>query len=138
SSNRRESLGQTVELTLAYSSTPTRPKPRFRHARPQARPSIPAVICSKQFCEYCIIGLMPMNVSLCASREAFLDFCRIEKGLASNSLDAYKRDLARLEPFAATACSGQLPGSAELLAYLDSLYRERLGARSIARHLSTI
>src|SRR5262249_18664523 len=81
---------------------------------------------------------MPMNASLCASREAFLDFSRIEKALASNSLDAYKRDLPRLETFAPTPSSGQLPGSEELLAPLDSLSRQRLGARSIPRHLSTI
>jgi integrase/recombinase XerD len=78
------------------------------------------------------------NASLSAAREAFLDFCRIEKGLAANSVDAYKRDLARLEAFVGEQCSGGLPGSPDLLKYLDTLYKEKLSSRSIARHLSTI
>ncbi|MBI4907979.1 MAG: site-specific tyrosine recombinase XerD [Acidobacteria bacterium] len=81
---------------------------------------------------------MPLCVALTASREAYLDFCRIEKGLAANSLDAYERDLRKLESYAALHCQGNAPDSTELLAYLDSLYKEGLGSRSIARHLSTI
>ena len=34
------------------------------------------------------------RVSTAAS--AFLTFCRVEKGLSANSLDAYRRDLASL------------------------------------------
>lgn len=81
---------------------------------------------------------MPLCVALSASRQAFLEFCRIEKGLAANSLDAYERDLRRLEVFAAGHCDGQVPSSEELLAYQDSLYQHGLNSRSIARHLSTI
>ncbi|MCC6366449.1 MAG: site-specific tyrosine recombinase XerD [Bryobacterales bacterium] len=81
---------------------------------------------------------MPLTPSFSAAREAFLDFCRIEKGLSSNSLLAYDRDLLRLEAFSNLACDGRLPESAHLLRYLDQLYRDGLGARSIARHLSTI
>jgi integrase/recombinase XerD len=81
---------------------------------------------------------MLQNASLSAAREAFLVFCRIEKGLAANSVDAYKRDLARLETFASRQCGGSLPASPDLLQYLDLLYKEKLGSRSIARHLSTI
>jgi integrase/recombinase XerD len=81
---------------------------------------------------------MPFNASLSAAREAFLDFCRVEKGLSSNSLDAYLRDLSRLEAFASAHCAGALPSQDILLRYLDSLYRAGLGSRSISRHLSTI
>ncbi|MCZ2156471.1 MAG: site-specific tyrosine recombinase XerD [Bryobacterales bacterium] len=76
--------------------------------------------------------------SFSAAREAFLDFCRIEKGLSPNSLLAYDRDLRRLEAFSTLACDGLLPEAGHLLRYLDQLYRGGLGARSIARHLATI
>lgn len=81
---------------------------------------------------------MPFHASVSAAREAYLDFCRMEKGLAANSVDAYGRDLARFEGFAAAHTGGNLPDSAELLTYLDQLYKAGLGSRSIARHVSTI
>ncbi|MBV6431675.1 MAG: Tyrosine recombinase XerD [Bryobacteraceae bacterium] len=80
---------------------------------------------------------MPLTPSFSAAREAFLDFCRIEKGLSPNSLAAYDRDLRRLEAFSNRDCGGLLPDAAHLPAYLDQLYAA-LGSRSIARHLSTI
>ena len=81
---------------------------------------------------------MPFHASVSAAREAYLDFCRMEKGLAANSVDAYGRDLARFDGFAAAHTGGNLPDSAELLLYLDQLYKAGLGSRSIARHVSTI
>lgn len=81
---------------------------------------------------------MPFHASVSAAREAYLDFCRMEKGLAANSVDAYGRDLARFDGFAAAHTGGNLPDSAELLTYLDQLYKAGLGSRSIARHVSTI
>ncbi|HUQ94728.1 MAG TPA: site-specific tyrosine recombinase XerD [Bryobacteraceae bacterium] len=81
---------------------------------------------------------MPLIASLSAAREAFLDFCRIEKGLAANSVEAYGADLARLEAFAAIHWEGRPPDASQLMQYIDSLYRDQLGSRSIARHLSTI
>ncbi|MCC6390766.1 MAG: site-specific tyrosine recombinase XerD [Bryobacterales bacterium] len=81
---------------------------------------------------------MPLSPSFSAAREAFLDFCRIEKGLSPNSLLAYDRDLQRLETFSNLAFDGLLPDAGHLLRYLDQLYRDGLGPRSIARHLSTI
>ncbi|MBI1895378.1 MAG: site-specific tyrosine recombinase XerD [Acidobacteria bacterium] len=66
--------------------------------------------------------------------EAFLDFCRVEKGLARNSLESYQRDLYRYAAFAGTA-----PGNPELIRrYVDSLYDAGLSSRSIARHLTTL
>jgi integrase/recombinase XerD len=81
---------------------------------------------------------MPLAVSLSAAREAFVEFCRIEKGLTPNTIAAYNRDLLRLEQFTAKRWEGYLPGASGLLEYLDSLYQQGLGSRSIARHLSTI
>jgi len=66
---------------------------------------------------------------------SFLDFCRVEKGLAAHSLHSYQFDLKRL--------SEQIPAadkaSAEDLArYVDGLYRAGLSPRSIARHITTL
>src|SRR5437899_1980354 len=66
----------------------------------------------------------------------FLTFCRIEKGLAANSLDAYRRDLERYR-LAVPADLG--PNHKDtVLGYLNSLYRSGLSSRSIARHLATL
>ena len=69
----------------------------------------------------------------------YLDYCRVEKGLSANSLQAYRRDLARLADFL------QLRGrpvrqadGLDLRAFLDSLYADGLSARSVARHLSSL
>lgn len=69
---------------------------------------------------------------------SFLDYCRIEKGLAENSLAAYRRDLRRFLDYHHAASGGAPVGEADLGGYLDSLYRDGLASRSIARHLSTL
>jgi integrase/recombinase XerD len=66
----------------------------------------------------------------------FLNFCRIEKGLSANSLQAYANDLERFGAFAAK--DGQIPGRETLHLYLNSLYRAGLAGRSVARHLASI
>jgi integrase/recombinase XerD len=68
----------------------------------------------------------------------FLDFCRIEKGLAANSLEAYQADLQKFVQFASRECGGAIPDAEGLRGYLDALYRTGLGSRSVARHLSTV
>lgn len=68
---------------------------------------------------------------------AFLNFCRIEKGLAANSLDAYRRDLRRFAAFTRPA-PGTVPDAEDLRRYLDHLYGSGLGGRSVARHLATL
>jgi len=69
---------------------------------------------------------------------AFLDYCRIEKGLAFNSIEAYRRDLAKFGSFWQGEGRAALPDTEGLRRYLDSLYRSGLGSRSIARHLTTL
>jgi len=66
---------------------------------------------------------------------AFLNFCRIEKGLSANSLDAYSADLERFIEFLGTS---ELPDSEGLRKYLDHLYSSGLGNRSVSRHLTTL
>ncbi len=69
----------------------------------------------------------------------YLDYCRIEKGLSANSLQAYRRDLARLADFLqARGRSVRQAESLDLRAFLDSLYEAGLSARSVARHLSSL
>jgi integrase/recombinase XerD len=67
---------------------------------------------------------------------AFLNFCRIEKGLANNSLDAYASDLSKFSGFIGSG--GSLPGTEEIRHYLDHLTESGLGGRSVGRHLTTL
>ena len=69
---------------------------------------------------------------------AFLNFCRIEKGLTANSLAAYQADLERFAAFTARECTGHIPDLEALRRYVDSLYQAGLGSRSVARHLSAL
>src|SRR6266404_5221582 len=68
--------------------------------------------------------------------KSFLDFCRVEKGLAANSLQSYKLDLQRLSTEMPIAPKDAAP--ADLASYVESLYRADLSARSIARHITTL
>ncbi|HUS04957.1 MAG TPA: site-specific tyrosine recombinase XerD [Bryobacteraceae bacterium] len=77
----------------------------------------------------------PKSIVLGPWLEAFLAFCRIEKGLAANSIEAYGRDLRR---FAAFCRAGREADSETVRRYLDALYRSGLSSRSIARHLTTL
>lgn len=78
---------------------------------------------------------MPGVVSISAEIQAFLDHCRVEKGLSANSLEAYAADLARFAK--AFPSPGGFPGPEELAAYLQSL-SAGLKSRSVARHLTTL
>ncbi len=69
---------------------------------------------------------------------AFLAFCRMEKGLSPNSLEAYSRDLAGLRIFAEPITHGDLPDAEVLQLYINKLYKKDLSPRSIARNLSAI
>jgi integrase/recombinase XerD len=66
----------------------------------------------------------------------FLAFCRMEKGLSKNSLEAYARDLADFQSFAEPLSRGNYPLEEHLVAYVNSLYQRGLESRSIARRLS--
>ncbi len=67
---------------------------------------------------------------------SFLDYCRVEKGLATNTLEAYSRDLKAFAAFRKP--ENGIPELEDLRLYLDSLYKTGLGSRSIARHLATL
>ena len=67
---------------------------------------------------------------------SFLNFCRAEKGLAANTLEAYSTDLERFSSFQQGRSA--IPSTDDVRAYIDYLHSSGLGSRSIARHLTTI
>jgi integrase/recombinase XerD len=67
--------------------------------------------------------------------ESYLSYCRIEKGLAANSITAYRQDLSRFAEF----IGDRSPEEAGTLhAYVDSLRASGLSSRSIARQITTL
>ena len=73
---------------------------------------------------------------LAPSIQAYLNFCRVEKGLAANSLHSYQLDLKRLSESADKPVTEI--HAADLASYVESLYGQGLSARSIARHITTL
>ena len=72
---------------------------------------------------------------LAPSIRAYLNFCRVEKGLAANSLTSYQLDLKRLSDTVGKSMTEIR--AADLAHYVESLYQAGLSARSIARHITT-
>jgi integrase/recombinase XerD len=104
------------------------------------KPSPSSQLCFKHFGAYCIIGAMseaPTAETGHVDRLAtlYLNFCRLEKGLSANSMDAYTADLSRFISFLGP--SG-LPDTDGLRGYLDHLYQSGLSHRSVARHITTL
>jgi len=85
-----------------------------------------------------MIGTMPEAPSLAAWIEEFLAFCRIERGLSLNTIEAYRRDLAKLDQYCQARHISGLPDAVGLSQYLDWLRRSGLGSRSLARQLSSL
>jgi integrase/recombinase XerD len=81
---------------------------------------------------------MQNGAALSVRIKTFLDFCRIEKGLAPNSIDGYARDLAKFRSFFPHSREPGLPDAEQVRQYVDSLYRSGLSSRSIARHTTTL
>src|SRR6266480_2552377 len=102
--------------------------------------------CFKHLAAYCIIGTMSGALAEGSSPlgnqiAAFLNFCRVEKGLSINSMEAYTSDLAKFSAFSRSAggsIPGKLPQTEEIRRYLDYLSQSGLSSRSIGRHLTTI
>lgn len=71
--------------------------------------------------------------------EDFLRHLAIERGLAKNSLAAYRRDLDKYQEFLIQRGVALEAVTAELLAdFLEQLHRLGLSAASIARHLAAV
>lgn len=71
--------------------------------------------------------------------DAFLEHLVVERGLAQNSLEAYRRDLIRYTAYlTARGQSVTALDRAEVPRYLLALREAELSPRSVARHLSAI
>lgn len=69
----------------------------------------------------------------------YLSFLQVEKGLSKNSVESYRRDLARLRALAeARGREPQALGKEELTQFVMSMSREGLGPRSVSRALSAV
>jgi len=71
--------------------------------------------------------------------QLFLDFARVEKGLAPNSIESYRRDLREFSVYLRRL--GKSPSAVDrdgIRAFLKQLYDRGLGARSVARHLVSL
>jgi integrase/recombinase XerD len=74
-----------------------------------------------------------------AELKAFLEFLRVEKGLAENSILGYRRDLAEFVGFLQESQRDLSDVNRDHLRdFLGSLYRRGLAARSVARHLVSL
>ena len=69
----------------------------------------------------------------------FLNYLRVEKGLSDNTIQAYRRDMAKFAAFAGKRGLGTEEVRREhVVDFLGTLYRRNLDSRSVARHLVTI
>ena len=70
---------------------------------------------------------------------AFLNYIKVEKGLAANTIAAYTRDLRKFQAYAQDQkLSPEDVERGHLIDYFSSLYREHLDSKSVARHLVSL
>jgi integrase/recombinase XerD len=70
---------------------------------------------------------------------SFLTHVRVEKGLASNTVSAYRRDLVKFDAFARKRkLSLEAVSRDDLVDFLAGLYRLKLESKTVARHLVTL
>jgi integrase/recombinase XerD len=70
---------------------------------------------------------------------AFLTHVRVEKGLSSNTVSAYGRDMVKFDAFAKkNKLVLKSVTRDDLVDFLSSLYHQKLESRTVARHLVTI
>jgi integrase/recombinase XerD len=78
-------------------------------------------------------------MEIAAAIASFLTHVRVEKGLSSNTVSAYKRDLMKFEAFARKRkLSLDKIRRDDLVDFLAGLYRQRLESRTVARQLVTL
>jgi integrase/recombinase XerD len=72
--------------------------------------------------------------------DAYLNYLVVEKGLSTNTVEAYSSDMARFRQFMQAERIDRVSGAdtAMILKYLITLRDQGLGARSRARHLVTL
>jgi integrase/recombinase XerD len=78
-------------------------------------------------------------MELTAAISSFLTHVKVEKGLSSNTVSAYQRDLAKFAVFAQKRkLALESMSRDDLVDFLASLYRQKLESRTVARHLVTL
>jgi integrase/recombinase XerD len=78
----------------------------------------------------------PLGKTVSASARSFLDYCRVEKGLAAHSLASYRLDLQKLNTHIKQGEKEVTPE--DLGRYVEALYGQGMSARSVARHIATL
>jgi integrase/recombinase XerD len=82
---------------------------------------------------------MDSTMNDAAALDDYLHYLAVERGLAANTVLAYRRDLGLwLDHLRAAQCPWQAAGVTELRGHMDRLSRAGLGPRSIRRHLSAV
>ncbi|HTU34448.1 MAG TPA: site-specific integrase, partial [Candidatus Acidoferrum sp.] len=70
---------------------------------------------------------------------AFLHYARAEKGLSTNTMLAYRRDMAKFDEFLQRRNVSLLEATrSDVVDFLSSLYARGLDSRSVARQLVTL
>lgn len=78
-------------------------------------------------------------MEIAAAISSFLTHVKVEKGLSSNTVSAYRRDLAKFSAFTQKRKLGlEAITRDDLVDFLASLYRQKLESKSVARHLVSL
>ena len=78
-------------------------------------------------------------MELLAAIAGFLTHVQVEKGLASNTLSAYRADLTKFEQFAKKRrLALKAVQQDHLVDFLAGLYRQKLESKTVARHLVSL
>lgn len=78
-------------------------------------------------------------MEIASAISAFLTHARVEKGLALNTVSAYRRDLAKFSAFAQKRkLVLEAVSRDDLVDFLAGLYRQKLESKSVARHLVSL
>jgi len=78
-------------------------------------------------------------MEIAATISSFLTHVKVEKGLSSNTVSAYRRDLVKFDVFAQKRkLSLESVSRDDLVDFLAGLYRMNLESRTVARHLVTL
>ena len=78
-------------------------------------------------------------MEIAATISSFLTHVRVEKGLSSNTVSAYRRDLVKFDEFARKRkLSLEAVSRDDLVDFLAGLYRQKLESKTVARHLVTL
>jgi integrase/recombinase XerD len=78
-------------------------------------------------------------MEIAATISSFLMHVKVEKGLSSNTVSAYRRDLVKFNEFAQKRkLSLEAVSRDDLVDFLAGLYRQKLESKTVARHLVTL